>query len=275
MGKGGIIGKANNPTSTIASGIWNLREQYAAKRNSSWPSIIYNSAVELVNAGFTTDGVYLINLPTVGVTNVYCLLDPKWDGGGWMLAMKAATGTTFNYSSNYWTTDNTLNPTDVTQNAGDAKFEVMNKFSAKDIFARWPDISSNSGQIANVGTWTWLRNNFNSGNRSTLISFFSTSSQITVTSGVANTKASGAWGSGIFSSQSGFGFYGFNYTGNGSARTRWGFGWNNETDQNSNDVSGGIGMDSSYGSYSAGDRINCCQDTAGINRQARVEIYVR
>ena len=43
----------------------------------------------------------------------------------------------------------------------------------------------------------------------------------------------------------------------------------------SNDVSGGIGMDSGFGSYSAGDRINCCQDTTGINRSARVEIYVR
>jgi hypothetical protein len=56
---------------------------------------------------------------------------------------------------------------------------------------------------------------------------------------------------------------------------RWGFAWNNETDQSSNDVSSGIGMVSNYGDYSAGDKINCCQINTGINRSARVEIYVR
>lgn len=246
---------------------------------------LYSSALELKNYfGHTTDGVYTINLPTVGLTNVYCLMDPKWDGGGWMMAMKAAASstTTFNYNASYWTTDNTLNPTDNTQNTGDAKFEVMNKFAAKDIMARWPDISSNSGQIANVGTWTWLQNNFNSGTRSTLINFFNTAPQTTITSGVTATKASGAWGSGVFSSQSGFGFYGFNYTTYASAKTRWGFAWNNETDQSSNDVSGGIGLgitniggQSATINWSAGDYVGCCSDTTGINRSARVEIYVR
>lgn len=251
-------------------GIWNLNAVYDGK-------YVYKSALDLVASGYRTDGVYLIDLPTSGPTYTYCLLDPKWDGGGWMMAMKAAaTGTTFNYDANYWTTDNTLNPTQTNQNAGDAKFEVMNKFTAKDIMARWPDISSNSGQIPNVGTWTWLRNNFNSGNTTTLINFFNTAGQITITTGVANTKASGAWGSGIFSSQSGFGFYGFNYAGNALSNVRWGFGWNNEADQTSNDVTGGIGLDPSLGSsWSAGDKIACCQDTTGINRQARVEIYVR
>ena len=43
----------------------------------------------------------------------------------------------------------------------------------------------------------------------------------------------------------------------------------------SNDVGGGIGMDAQFGSYSAGDMINCCQDTTGINRSARVEVYIR
>jgi hypothetical protein len=37
MGKGGIIGKPNEPNSTVASGICNLREQYTAKRISFWP----------------------------------------------------------------------------------------------------------------------------------------------------------------------------------------------------------------------------------------------
>ena len=37
----------------------------------------------------------------------------------------------------------------------------------------------------------------------------------------------------------------------------------------------GIGMDSRYGNYSGGDMIGCCQDTTGINRSARVEVYIR
>jgi hypothetical protein len=78
-----------------------------------------------------------------------------------------------------------------------------------------------------------------------------------------------------FSNQGGFQRWAINYNGNASARVRWGFGWNNETDQASNDVSGGIGMDSSYGSFSAGDRINCCQIVTGVNRSARFELWVR
>jgi hypothetical protein len=85
-------------------------------------------------------------------------------------------------------------------------------------------------------------------------------------SGFNNTK---------FSDQGGFTFYGLNYTTNSGSRVRWGFAWNNETDQGSNDVSGGLGMDAAYGNFSAGDRSNCCHRFLGINRSARVEVYVR
>jgi hypothetical protein len=78
-----------------------------------------------------------------------------------------------------------------------------------------------------------------------------------------------------FSNQGGFTFYGFNYSFSANERVRWGFAWNNETNQASNDVSGGIGMGSSYGNFSAGDKINCCQINTGINRSARVEVYIR
>jgi hypothetical protein len=57
--------------------------------------------------GNNNDGVYWINLPYVGPTQVYCLLNPAVNGGGWMMAMKATTGTTFSYSSAYWTGVNT------------------------------------------------------------------------------------------------------------------------------------------------------------------------
>lgn len=38
MGKGGIIGKPNNPTLAATSGVWSLSEQYQAKKSSVWPT---------------------------------------------------------------------------------------------------------------------------------------------------------------------------------------------------------------------------------------------
>lgn len=237
-----------------------------------------------------TDGVYWINLPLVGPTQLYCLLNAKIDGGGWMMMMKATRGTTFSYSSNYWTSVNTLNPTYYNRNDADAKFDAMNYFYAKDIMALFPDIpwnynSSTTGGSVNTSgvydNWCWLQNNFNSGVRITPINFFNSSTKLYL--GNANNFA----GRGTaFSSQTDVLFYGFNYTNSSStASVRWGFGWNengggiypggNET---SNDVSGGIGMSGVFSTainYSAGDQITCCQTVTGINRSARVEIYVR
>jgi hypothetical protein len=148
-----------------------------------------------------------------------------------------------------------------------------------------------------------LQNNFNDGTRITPISFFNTAG--TFNTGDVNTvgnyggkfiglaKSSSSWQSGIFSSQDAINFYGFNFKNPQNyglrAYVRWGFGWNENGEGNysspatlnsggavgSNDVSGGIGMDSTYGNFSAGDYIGCCADSTGINRSARVEIYVR
>ena len=94
-----------------------------------------------------TNGVYWINLPTAGPTQVYCLMDSAYDGGGWMLAMKGAkalSDTTFAYSSSYWTTTNTLNPTDTTRTAANAKYQPFNYFEAKDVLALWPDMTQSN-----------------------------------------------------------------------------------------------------------------------------------
>jgi len=224
-----------------------------------------------------TNGIYWIDLPIVGPKQIYCLMDSKYDGGGWMMAMKSSQSTTFNYAANYWNTANTLNPTDLTRNDADAKYDVMNYFSAKDILAVWPDIGNSgneSGSIDTLTNWTWLQNNFhNSGQLTTLISKFSA----TPTQSAISTSTNGSMpftGFGTpFSNQAGYTFYGFNYTGNSGAKVRWGFAWNNEADQATNDVSGGIGMQ--YGSYSAGDYAGCCQYQLGINRKARVEVFIR
>lgn len=258
-----------------------------------------------LDTGANTDGLYWIDLPTVGATPVYCIMNSNVNGGGWMMAMKATRGTTFNYSSNYWTTTNTLNTDQTNRNDGDAKFNTMNYFQAKDIMALWPDITTNGGGLGTnpFSCWSWLQNNFYGGTRSTLVDFFNTAG--TYNTGNVNTannyggyfiglaKSSSSWANGIFSSQNAVNFYGFNFKNpqNYSLRAyvRWGFGWNENGEGDysspatlagggavgSDDVSGGIGMDSSYGNYSAGDYIACCNDTTGINRSARVEIYIR
>jgi hypothetical protein len=224
------------------------------------------------------DGVYWINVPGKGPTQTYCLMDSKYDGGGWMMALKATRGTTFNYDANYWTTTNTLNPTNVNRNDGDAKYDVMNAYLAKDMMALFPDIpnaGTESGSIDNLTNWSWLQNNFhNSGATTTLIDKF-LGAQTTFYTSTNGSMTFNGYGASAFSNQGGYTWYGFNYIGNSTAKMRWGFAWNNEGDQGSNDVSSGIGMGTSYGQYSAGDKINCCQINSGINRSARLEIYIR
>jgi hypothetical protein len=221
-----------------------------------------------------TDGTYWINLPFVGPTQVFCLLSNAVDGGGWMMAMKATTGTTFSYSSSHWTTVTTLNTAQTNRNNGDAKFDTMNYFYAKDIMALWPDIPWNY-----AGSTTGGSVNTN-GIRSTTINFFNSAPKFFY--GDANNFA----GKGLaFSSQVDVRFYGFNYTGGNGSNVRWGFGWNENGgglypngNEGSNDVSGGIGMSGVFSTgvnYSAGDQISCCQNVTGINRSARVEIYIR
>lgn len=242
----------------------------------------------------STDGLYYINLPTVGIRQVYCIMNSAVDGGGWMLAMKANSNgsttsplQTFKYTATYWTAADTLNSTDLTLNAGDAKYHTMNYFPAKDILALWPDIPSNQGSSTTGGSinltatynkWSWLENNFNGGATTTLINFFATANNKQALTDANNFAGAGT----AFSSQTDVRFYGFNYTGNANSKVRWGFGWNENGgglyptgNQGSNDVSGGIGMGTNFTEYSAGDKILCCQTVTGINRPARVEIYVR
>jgi hypothetical protein len=225
-----------------------------------------------------TDGVYWIDLPTVGPKQIYCLMDSKYDGGGWMMAMKASsTNTTFSYDANYWYTNNTLSVAEFNRNSGDAKFETMNYFASKDILALWPDIpnvSAESGSIDNLTNWSWLQNNFhNTGSTTTLIAkFAATPTQAAIENNTTGTITFSGYGT-PFSKQGGYMFYGFNYQGNASHKVRWGVAWNNEADQATNDVSVGIGL--AARSYSAGDAYGCCGTFAGIDRSARVELYIR
>jgi len=292
----------------LRSGSSRRRSLSGTKKGTSASDAAVSAAAIKAATGTNTDGIYWINLPTAGPTPVYCIMNSAANGGGWMMAMKATRGTTFNYSSTHWTTVTTLLTTSTDRTDADAKFHTMNYFAAKDIMALWPDITTNGGGLGSnpYSCWSWLQNNFNDGVSSTLINFFNTAG--TYNTGDVNTasnyggkfiglaKSSVSWNTpsgGVFSSQNAINFYGFNFKNHpnygGTAKVRWGFGWNENGEGDytvpatlagggapgSDDVSGGIGMDSGFGSYSAGDSISCCQDSAGINRSARVEIYIR
>jgi len=250
--------------------------------SSSTRAALSAEAIKQANPN-ATDGAYWINLPTDGPTLTYCIMDGAENQGGWMLALKARwdgtnNDSTFNWGANYWTDSNTtLNTTDYNRNNSNAKFNVFNRFAAKDLLAIWPDLSANSGCYNSSKGHIWLQNNFYSGNRITLTNFFNTVDRYFIS------DTNNFCGINQFSRQTDVRFYGFNYRNNpGWARTRWGFGWNENGggvypggNMDSDDVSGGIGMTNSFGNFSAGDKINCCQNVTGFNRQARVEVYVR
>jgi hypothetical protein len=220
---------------------------------------------EIIAAGVTVDGGYWIDIPGAGPTLTYCALSPSFaGGGGWMLAMKATRGSTFGYDSSYWTSTNTTNETDMSRSDADAKYNVFNYYAASSFLAVFPDMN-NGGQTSGYGNgWSWLQG----GQNSTALARFQSSQQLS-----SNPRGENMWSGSGFSNQNGYQSYGFNYNGSNNGRVRWGFGWNNESTQGSNDVVSGIG--GGRNNYSAGDSIYCCQGTTGINRSARMEIWVK
>ena len=223
------------------------------------------------------DGIYYINVNGVS-TPTYCLMNSKWDGGGWMMLMKATRGQTFPFSSTYWTnTETTLNTGNTNRSDGDAKFNVMNYALVKDVMALWPDVGYTGGSISQTEAWSWLVNNYySSGTRCTVITGFSTANARDSPS-YPDPSTFPGFSSSIWSTQTPSKrhvFGGGSYL-SSNLNTRWGFLFNENApgDFTSIDVTGGIGMD--HGSYSAGDWIQCCQTTTGLNRSMRVELYGR
>lgn len=270
----------DNYGSNVATRAFNIVVNYAYDGSSYYRAARSpQDIIRLTNIVKTSadNGLYYLNLPTYGITQVYCIMDNAMNGGGWMLAMKATRGTTFGYDSIHWTTNSILNEGSPNRNDGDAKYYPMNVVKARDVMAIFPDIGANGGSIAGqTYGWTWLENNWNpSTSQRTLIDYFATgqSRYISAPSGFSGFSAS------YWSTQGGRQWYGFNYTANYYGRMRWGFAWNNEVDDLSNDVYGGIGMTGylppNNQNYSAGDFAACCQATTGLNRSMRVELYVR
>jgi hypothetical protein len=226
--------------------------------------------------GLTINGVYwiLINLPNTGFTPtpVYCIMNPDCAGGGWMLAMKGEEGNTFHYESDHWKTATTLNSSNPSNSKGDAKYNVFNYYKANDWFAGFPDIPTYTGDVSrNVyNGFTWVENNA-ANSKETLLEVFSKNTRITKS---LNPTELAKFNKSVWSSQTPFQFYGINYQGGNGYKSRWGFGWNenSKTDEYTNDAGGGIGT---HG-YSAGDHYSCCGIPGNYaNSAMRFEFYVR
>jgi hypothetical protein len=196
------------------------------------------------------------------------------DGGGWMLSMKATTGTTFQYSSTHWTTASVLNKSDLTRNNGDAKYDVFNNYKGSSVMALWPDLTTygngSLGASNPYSCWSWVQDYDQFTYTRTPLELFQSGPNISV----ATYNTFSGWNGSIWSSQAGNNFYGFNFNTYTNASVRWGFAFNNELDWLTNDVNCGIGMNWPGIAYSAGDYFNAA-GTVGLNRSMRVEVYVR
>lgn len=232
--------------------------------------------------GVVTDGVYWINLPTVGATQVYCIMDPAVAGGGWMLAMKGTRGNVFKYASTHWTTASTLNASAPSRSDADAKYDVFNHFPATDWLATFPDTVVSSTDAPSLSYFAWLENNA-VGSTSTVRAFMASNTPITKLStgryGTTTTPTpmnSSKYDGRVWSSQTTSQWYGFNRPAPNAgwpSDTRWGFTFNNEASDDTPDAFGGIGEKSS----SACDTLNGSygQTNQGLNRTMRFEWFVR
>ena len=55
-------------------------------------------------------------------------MDSTYDGGGWMMVMKATRGTTFNYGASYWTTQNVLNQNNLNPRLSKKEHKLLERF---------------------------------------------------------------------------------------------------------------------------------------------------
>jgi hypothetical protein len=242
---------------------------------------IKRSCLDIKNStGTNANGVYTIALSVGGAvmnTQVYCLMDSAMDGGGWTMAMKAPRNSqTFPYSSNYWTTSNTLNvgnAASVTADATNAKFDTFNYISATSMLAVFPDAGINGGSITgHTYGWTW-KQVIPNGPKTPLAIFSGASEQF-----ISDAYLYSGFDTRVWTRQRDIRFYGFNWDDN--YKTRWGFGWNENGGglfpngyKGSDDATGGLGLN--WNNYSAGDGSFCCTESNGLNRSMAFEMYVR
>jgi hypothetical protein len=146
-----------------------------------------SNARELRMSNVTTNGVRWV-MCDGRPRQTWCLMDPNYDGGGWMLLAKMDEGTTFHFDSVHWEQSTELNPTDLTIEAkkgggiGDAKYPAFNSVPVKDIMVIFL-IDIIGGHVTNQTTrgaqgWAWIIKDWWSRDRTngtTALTGFSTS----------------------------------------------------------------------------------------------------
>lgn len=72
---------------------------------------VYNSKLQNYETEIEfKDGYYWILIPNIGPKYIYCIMDKKYNGGGWMLAMRSVYGSrNFSYESKHFKTSTVLN----------------------------------------------------------------------------------------------------------------------------------------------------------------------
>jgi hypothetical protein len=124
-----------------------------------------SNALELKTLNVTTNGVRWV-ICDGRPRQTWCLMDPNYDGGGWMLLAKMDEGTTFHFDSVHWEQSTELNPSDLTIEAkrggsiGDAKYPAFNSVPVKDIMVIFL-IDIVGGHVTNQTTrgaqgWAWI-----------------------------------------------------------------------------------------------------------------------
>lgn len=204
---------------------------------------------------------------------------------------------------NYWTRNNTLNEEDATMFNTDAKFHIYNTYPVSQCLAMF-DKENVRGKLTFPNKpeygWMWWASIFYN-QRTTLLDFFRNDiTQVFWTSmnpnynyQVGNQYAIRLPGNAfsqrftdnnctfvapyprdIWSYQEGVKVIGFNikapYWGHS---VRWGGSFNNEQDFNSNDVSGGIGLQNLE--WNAGDIARCCESSRGTSSQMSFKWFIK
>jgi len=314
-------------------------------KTESTPAI---SAMQIKSETSTnTNGFYWIKPPgAFKAKKIFCIMDSKCEGGGWMLAMKASQGsTTFSYDSTYWTANTELVPAvdkdfelntdgtpsiymDTTQ---DAKYDIYNIVPVVDCLAifnsrEFSNLSLSGATDADIYTdpsnkqygWRWLCHNLNNGNTPiTLLDYFQhdnrrflytskdPNNKVSLIKYMSDNKVVGGtyieynefkdnimgnrssivppYPNLVWSYQDEYLSFGINCYSNYINNVRWGgsFNENSGSKPDSNDVSGGIGLQTlqpkQESFYCAGDYIGYMPGTKsrGVNKSLSFKWFIR
>lgn len=276
-----------------------MSEQYG--RDAKSPG--RNALAIRQQTGTTDNGIYYIDCGGIP-TQIFCVMDARWDGGGWMLMMKMVPAETFQFSSGHWTQASVFNEGSLDLSEQDAKFAVFNSVGISDVMAIFKNVGYYGGSINSPSDnppgpndigWCWLVKNW---------WFNRPGERVPALTGFNHARDANPWNPydfdrrglerRIWSRQGGayrHVFGGIAHLGNGwrgpntFGAVRWGFSFNNENDFASTDVWCGLGGGAVGGNcningwqgnqcFSAGDYHGCC-GYPGMNRKVPALLFGR